>query len=108
MSDEKRVLTVGRLDGLTITPVQAADGGGFLHFTVESMPGLRLVIEIDAARELRDALLEIISAMGVPKRLRESTSPSETDVCVCGRSRGAEVHAPGAPNGHKFDLWVEE
>jgi hypothetical protein len=60
MSDEPKVLTTGRLDGLVITPIGIDGDWTFLDFTVKDLPGLRLVIEADAARELRDALTIIL------------------------------------------------
>ena len=53
----ERVLTTGRLDGLMITPIVAPDGElKFVDFTVDTLPGLRLVVEGAAARELHEAL----------------------------------------------------
>ena len=60
MSDSgRKILTTGRLDGLIITPFHG-ECGRFLAFTVDSLPGLRLVVEIGAARELRNALTEVL------------------------------------------------
>lgn len=45
-------LTVGRLDGLIITPV-ANDGVlTHVHLTVDTLPGLRLILEAGAMAEL--------------------------------------------------------
>lgn len=57
---EERVLTTGLLDGLVITPVETDGKIKFLHFTVKDLPGLRLIIEGEAAQELRDALTMIL------------------------------------------------
>jgi hypothetical protein len=58
---ERKVLTTGRLDGLVIQPFKDALGVlRFLNFTVNTLPGLRVVVETAAARELRDALTMIL------------------------------------------------
>ena len=59
-SDKRQVLTTGRLDGLVITPIKDQTEIKFLDFTVDTLPGLRLVVEARAARELRDALAMIL------------------------------------------------
>lgn len=58
MSEEpKTVLTTGRLDGLCVTPMKDETGVcTHVHFTVDTLPGLRLIIEADAVRELHYAL----------------------------------------------------
>jgi len=58
--DERKVLTTGRLDGLVISPVVDGTEIKFLTFTVDTLPGIRLVVEADAGRELRDALNAIL------------------------------------------------
>lgn len=60
MSEERKILTTGRLDGLGISPIADDTGIKFLDFTVETLPGLRVIVEVDAARELRDALTMIL------------------------------------------------
>ncbi len=62
MADDRTTLTTGRLDGLTISPVVKDGQLVFLAITVETLPGLRLIVEADAARELRDALTMILGA----------------------------------------------
>lgn len=62
MGDIRTVLTTGRLDGLVIDPIHDADGALiFLDFSVDTLPGLRLVVEVAAAAELRDALVVILA-----------------------------------------------
>jgi hypothetical protein len=61
-ANERAVLTTGRLDGLVITPIGDESGLKFLDLTVDSLPGLRLIVEAKAAEELRDALTIIISS----------------------------------------------
>lgn len=46
----------GRLDGLHIQPVTNDSGLKSLHFTVDTLPGMRLIVDADAARELLAAL----------------------------------------------------
>lgn len=58
--NEGKVLTVGRLDGLTITPLWANAKITRLEFTGKDMPGMFLSIEFEAACELRDALTHIL------------------------------------------------
>lgn len=38
-----------------------------LHLTVDTLPGLRLIVEADAAREVRDALCVLLGLPEVPK-----------------------------------------
>ena len=57
---DRTVLSIGRLDGLVITPITSGAETLFLDFTVDTVPGLRLVVEVAAARELRDALAVIL------------------------------------------------
>lgn len=53
---EVKQLTSGRLDGLMITPVVSKDPDQqFVHLTVDTLPGLRLIIEGAAIRELHVA-----------------------------------------------------
>lgn len=66
---ENTVLTTGRLDGLIISPIKDKTEITFLDFTVDTLPGLRLIIEVAAAYELRDALIMILrpgDAGGIP------------------------------------------
>jgi hypothetical protein len=63
-NDDRKVLTTGQLDGLMISPIKDDAGIRFLDFTVDTLPGLRLVVEADAARELRDALTMILGPGG--------------------------------------------
>lgn len=56
MKEGTQQLTKGRLDGLVISPLREGDRLAFVHFTVESLPGLRLIVEGDAVRELHHAL----------------------------------------------------
>jgi hypothetical protein len=60
---ERVVLTTGLLDGLTISPVKNGEGIKSLVFTVDTLPGLHLVLEASAAKELRDALSMILDAV---------------------------------------------
>lgn len=56
------VLSVGRLDGLMISP--AFDDGGkivSLLLTVDTIPGIRMVLDAAAAAELRDALTILLN-----------------------------------------------
>ena len=53
---ERKVLTTGRLDGLIISPLVAEGTVTHLQFTVDTLPGMRLTLEVDAARELLTAL----------------------------------------------------
>ncbi len=80
---ERRVLSTGRLDGLAISPVGDETGVLFLNFTVDTLPGLRLVLEADAARELRDALVAILETgrHGSVRVIadRSSAEPSSVD-----------------------------
>jgi hypothetical protein len=62
MSEERKILTTGRLDGLRIGQIGDETGLKFLDFTVDTLPGLRIVVEADAARELRDALVTILGS----------------------------------------------
>jgi hypothetical protein len=56
MSDAQQ-LTKGRLDGLMISPIKDEAGQIVcVDFTVESLPGLRLVLEAAAVKELHYAL----------------------------------------------------
>jgi hypothetical protein len=55
-------LTKGRLDGLVITPIRTGNQLVFVHFTVDSLPGLRLIVEADAVKELHSALGYLIGA----------------------------------------------
>lgn len=59
---ERVALTTGRLDGLEITPVEQEGEIKFLTFTVHTLPGLRIVIEADAARELQTALATVLGS----------------------------------------------
>lgn len=59
---ERVVLTTGRLDGLVISPIKEGDKIKFLDLTVDTLPGLRLVIEADAARELQTALAIVLGS----------------------------------------------
>lgn len=58
--EDRVVLTVGELDGLTITPV--VDDGELhsLVFTVDTLPGIRMVVSAGASRELMFALGRIV------------------------------------------------
>ena len=50
-------LTKGRLDGLQVSPILGADGKvECLHFAIKDMPGLRIVVEAEACRELQTVL----------------------------------------------------
>lgn len=50
-------LTKGRLDGLQVSPIVGADGEIVcLHFTIKDMPGLRIIVEADACKELQTVL----------------------------------------------------
>ncbi len=52
-NDRRIVLTVGELDGLTIRPIVDASGGLVsIDLTVDTLPGMRLVLSADAVREL--------------------------------------------------------
>lgn len=51
-----RILTTGRLDGLVITPIAKDGAVTALVFTARDLPGLRLILEADAARELTTAI----------------------------------------------------
>lgn len=53
-------LTMGRLDGLTISPIADDSGIKFLEFTVDTLPGMRLILEEEAADELCYALTVIL------------------------------------------------
>jgi hypothetical protein len=55
-----KILTTGRLDGLMIQPLVVDGAVTHLHLTFDTLPGLRLIIEADAARELRDALCVVL------------------------------------------------
>ena len=57
---DRKVLTTGRLDGLTISPIKDGEYLKYLNFTVDTLPGLRLVVETSAACELRDTLVAIL------------------------------------------------
>lgn len=60
------VLTVGRLDGLVITPLWANGKITRLEFTVKDMPGMFTSMEFAAACELRDALTHILQLKFTP------------------------------------------
>lgn len=54
-------LTRGLLDGLIMTPVVGLDGGvKFLDLTFRDMPGVRMVLEAEAVREIQIALDHIM------------------------------------------------
>lgn len=57
------VITTGRLDGLNVQPI-CVEGSDptHLHFTVDTLPGLRIIVEAAAARELRDALCVLLGS----------------------------------------------
>lgn len=84
--DPPKQLTVGRLDGLMIQPVVENDEIKFVDFTVDSLPGLRLVLEGEAARELCYALNVIFkrpsAGVGVHVSL-EHTHDDELFVSRC-------------------------
>lgn len=69
MGNERKVLTTGRFDGLVISPIQDENEIHFLDFAVDTLPGLRLVVEADAARELQDALTAILGPGTVTTRV---------------------------------------
>ena len=56
-----RVLTTGLLDGLVISPLEKDGAITHLHLTVRDLPGLRIVLEVGAGEELRDALTMILA-----------------------------------------------
>lgn len=60
MDSERKVLIVGRLDGLVLTPILDGNVIKFIDFNVDTLPGLRLTVEFEAAVELRDALSFIL------------------------------------------------
>lgn len=62
MEQERIVLTTGRLDGLVISPLRIGDEITFLELTVDSLPGLRIVLEAGAAKELHDALAIVLES----------------------------------------------
>jgi hypothetical protein len=57
-------LTKGRLDGLVITPIKDGDKLEFVDFTIDSVPGLRLVVEAEAIKELHYALGVLLDTAG--------------------------------------------
>lgn len=74
---EPRVLTTGRLDGLVITPISEPDGTiKFLDFTAKDLPGLRLILEVEAATELRDALSMILEGTAFAPNVPKVPKPS--------------------------------
>lgn len=55
--EEPEEVTQGRLDGLVISPITDEHGViKFVDFTVDTLPGMRLTLEADAAEELHHVL----------------------------------------------------
>lgn len=50
-------ITKGRLDALEVSPIVGDDGKiAFVHFVIKDMPGLRIVLEGEACREIKTVL----------------------------------------------------
>jgi len=68
MADEPRQITQGLLDGLILTPVGPhGQAPTFLDIKVRDLPGFRAALDIEAVREVQDALNVLLGPRATPE-----------------------------------------